>query len=61
MLEYNANVYLARVLAAIVGVVGVLNVANTQLNGSAADVILTETGQMQQVPVLGTVTLNVGA
>lgn len=59
--EYSANVYLARVLAAIVGVVGVLNVANTQLNGSAADVILTETGQMQQVPVLGTVTLNVGA
>lgn len=59
--EYNANVYLARVLAAIVGVVGVLNVANTQLNGSAADMILTETGQLQQVPVLGTVTLNVGA
>jgi uncharacterized phage protein gp47/JayE len=58
--DYNSDVYVAQVVAAVIGVSGVLNVANTQLNGNAADINLTETGQLQQVPVLGTVTLNVG-
>ena len=55
---YAANVYLARVLASIVSVSGVVNATNVQINGSAADLILTETGTTQQVPVLGTVTLS---
>lgn len=55
---YSADVYLSRVIAAIVGVDGVANATEVQLNGSAADLILTETGTTQQVPVLGTVTLN---
>lgn len=55
---YAANVYLARVLAAMIGVDGVVNATNVQLNGAAADLILTETGTTQQVPVLGTVTLS---
>ncbi len=58
--DYNSDVYVAQVVAAVIGVSGVLNVANTQLNGNAADINLTETGQLQQVPVLGTVALNVG-
>lgn len=57
--EYAANVYRAQVVAAIVGTAGVLNVENTKLNGETADVILTETGTTQQVPIVGTVTLNV--
>ena len=56
--EYAANVYLARVTAAIVGVTGVVNATNVQLNGEAEDLTLTETGTTQQVPVKGTVTLS---
>lgn len=55
---YSADVYLARVTAAIVGVTGIANVTNVTVNGSAADLILTESGTIQQVPVLGTVTLG---
>ena len=55
---YSANVYLSRVLAAIVGVTGVENATDVQLNGGTADLILTETGASQQVPITGTVTLS---
>lgn len=56
--QYAADVYVARITAAIVGVTGVVNATNVQLNGAAADLILTETGTTQQVPILGTVTLS---
>lgn len=56
--EYVADVYLSRVTAAIVGTTGVVNATNVQLNGSTADLNLTETGTTQQVPVMGTVTLS---
>ena len=56
--EYQANVYLARVLSAIVGTTGVVNATGVTLNGGTSDLILTETGASQQVPVAGTVTLN---
>ena len=57
---YEANVYLARITAAIVGVTGVVNATNVQLNGGTADLILTESGATQQVPVMGTVSLSAG-
>lgn len=56
--EYAADVYLSRVTAAIVGTTGVVNATNVQINGGAEDLILTETGTTQQVPVIGTVTLS---
>lgn len=56
--EYQANVYVARITAAIVGVTGVVNATNVTLNGGTTDLILTETGQTQQVPEMGTVTLS---
>lgn len=59
--EYAANVYRAQIVAAIVGVAGVLNVEEVKLNNAAQDLILTETGIKQEVPVLGTVILNVAA
>ena len=58
---YEANVYLARITAAIVGVTGVVNATNVQLNGGTADLTLTENGTTQQVPVIGTVTLTEGS
>ena len=57
---YGADVYLARITAAIVGVTGVVNATNVQLNGGTADLTLTENGTTQQVPVMGTVTLTEG-
>ena len=55
---YAANVYVARITAAIVGVTGVVNATNVQLNGGTADLILTQTGANQQVPTMGTVTIS---
>lgn len=55
---YAVNVYQARILAAVLAVTGVVNVTNVKLNGVAADLYLTETGALQQVPVMGTVKLN---
>lgn len=57
-LDYAADVYVARVTAAIVGVTGVVNATNVQINGAGNDLSLTETGTTQQVPILGTVTLS---
>ena len=56
--EYAADVYVARVIAAILTVPGVVNATSVQLNGGTSDLILTETGTAQQVPVTGTVTLS---
>lgn len=56
--EYAANVYLSRITAAIVGVTGVVNATGVQLNGGTSDLVLTEIGTVQQVPVIGTVTLH---
>lgn len=57
-IEYAANVYVARITAAIIGVSGVVNATDVQVNGATDDLFLTETGITQQVPVLGTVTLT---
>ena len=57
-ISYPVNVYLARVTYAILTVPQVVNVANLTLNGSAADLTLTEDKTVQQVPVVGTVTIN---
>lgn len=56
--NYSSTVFLARVIAAILTVSGVTNVSSVTINGSAADLVLTETASTQQVPVLGTVTLT---
>ncbi len=55
---YAANVYLARILALIVNTPGIVNAIGISLNGAAVDLMLTESGQLQQVPVLGTVILH---
>lgn len=50
--------YLARVLAALISLDGVVNVSALTLNGIAADMALQQTGALQQVPVLGKVELH---
>lgn len=56
--SYAADVYISRVTAAIVGTAGIVNATDVMLNGGTGDLSLTETGETQQVPVLGTVTLH---
>lgn len=56
--QYAANIYVSQITAAIAGVPGVINVTNVQLNGGTADIELIETGALQQVPELGTVSLT---
>ena len=49
---------MSRITAAIVSVAGVVNATNVQLNGGTDDLVLTQNGTTQQVPVKGTVTLS---
>lgn len=56
--DYSVTVFLARVISAILGVDGVVNVTGVTLNGSAADVVCTETSALQQIPEMGTVTIS---
>lgn len=56
---YSQSVYVARIITAILTVTGVVNTTNVQLNSSTADITLTENSTLQQIPVLGAVTLSV--
>ena len=56
--HYSAWVYTARVAAAILQVAGVVNVTSLTLNGAAADLALSENSLLQQVPVLGEVSVG---
>lgn len=56
--NYSCWVYLARVVSAILSVPGVVNATGVALSGGTADLQLIETGQTQQVPVLGEVALS---
>lgn len=55
---YPVTVYVARIIYAILSVDAVANVQNVTLNGATTDLSLTESAALQQVPVLGEVTLN---
>lgn len=57
-ITYTVTVYLARIISAILSVEGVVNVSGVTINGSAADVSCTETSALQQIPILGTVTIS---
>ena len=56
--QYVVGVYISRINAAILNVPGIANVTNTKINSIANDLLLTENAQLQELPVLGVVTLN---
>ena len=56
--EYPVVVYIARIIAAILTLPEVVNVTNVTVNDGTEDLILTETSELQQIPELGTVTIN---
>ena len=57
-ISYPVTVYSARIIYAILSVPEVVNVTNLTINGQSGDLTLTETSALQQVPVVGTITLN---
>lgn len=56
--NYSVIVYLGRINFAILNVKGVSSAYGLQLNGTDTDIRLTETSSLQEIPVLGTVSLD---
>lgn len=56
--NYSVIVYLGRINFAILNVKGVSSAYELQLNGTDTDIRLTETSFLQEIPVLGTVSLD---
>lgn len=56
--NYGQTVYRSQIIAAILKVEGLANVANVLLNGSEADIPLIMTGEVQEAAFMGTVTLT---
>lgn len=56
--NYSVIVYLGRINFAILNVKGVSSAYELQLNGTDTDIRLTETSSLQEIPVLGTVSLD---
>lgn len=50
---YKCNVLYAQILAALIGSEGVLNITELLINGNNADIDLTQSREVQQVPFLG--------
>ncbi|GLB31015.1 phage tail protein [Lacrimispora amygdalina] len=57
-IEYAVTIYVSRIIYAILDIPEIVNVTDVTINGSASDVVCVENSSMQQVPVLGTVTIN---
>ena len=57
-ITYPVTVYVSRIIYAILTIPDVVNVSNVKINGASGDLKLTESAELQQVPVLGTVVIN---
>ncbi|MCL1866153.1 MAG: baseplate J/gp47 family protein, partial [Oscillospiraceae bacterium] len=55
---YPVSVYIAQINALILQITGIVNVTGTTLNGDTSDLSLTQTGELQQIPVIGVITVN---
>lgn len=60
VIAYPVVVYISRIIYAILEIEDVVNVTDVKINGNDEDLVLTETAELQQIPVLGTVVLNDG-
>ena len=57
-IQYAVTVYISRIIYAILNIPEVVNVTEVIINGLASDVVCKEDSSLQQVPVLGKVTVN---
>lgn len=56
--SYSLTVYNSRVIYAILNTTGVVNVKSVTLNGVSTDIVLTQSKDTQQIPILGEVVLS---
>lgn len=56
--NYALTVYYAQILSTIVNVEGVQDLISLTVNGGTSNIEMTETGTLQQIPSLGTVTIS---
>ncbi len=56
--NYSLKVIMVRVISVILNTSGVENVISCKMNNETNDIVLTETKTLQQVPVIGDVTIN---
>lgn len=59
MQDSQSSIFIARIINVVLGVAGVVNVYDVLLNGEARDIILRDTPELQNLPFLGEVTINV--
>ena len=57
-IEYAVTVYISKIINAVLSISEIVNVTDVTINGSASDVACAEDSSLQQVPILGTVTIN---
>jgi uncharacterized phage protein gp47/JayE len=55
---HSLTMFVSRISSIIIGIDGVVNVADVQINGSADDLVLTQNETTQELPVMGTVTIS---
>ncbi|WP_199883940.1 baseplate J/gp47 family protein [Anaerosinus massiliensis] len=56
--QYNLAVYRAKIINALFNVTGILNVTDVKINNIESDLVLTEDKNLQEMPILGTVTIH---
>ena len=55
---YITIVYTSRIIVAVSGILGVANISDVKIDGSANDLSLKETGALQELPILGAISIN---
>lgn len=56
--RYSVVIYQSQIIRTVLGVAGVLNITNVTINGNSSDIVLEQSGEKQQLPILGEVTLS---
>lgn len=59
--RYSLTIYQAQIVRVALNVPGVVNISNVTINGSNSDIVLTQSGTVQQLPILGEVSLSESA
>lgn len=57
--SYNLGMYRANIISEVIAIPQILNITDVKLNGASADLKFIENGETQELPILGTVTINV--
>ncbi len=55
---YSLTMFVSRISSIIIGIDGVLNVADVEINNSTSDLVLVQNETTQELPVMGTVTIS---